>query len=204
MIGSGESSKRTKRQVTIATFNKWKTQFEHEHETLSCLCCNEDASDKSIVALLWCQACRTHKHSIMGLKNFSTAWINVSTNQKTSNVLDHAKSNQHHAAMSRVHAEAAKASNTPVTTYSPLARCLLTMNETTKEHMRKKFDMCSVVAKEDLSCLLLFMLLKNGMALMWDFLIRRTSMPRNSLTTLLKASSTAFCNHWLLAIFTVS
>ena len=113
----GESSKKAKRQVTVATFNKWKSQFEREHETLSWLRCDEDADDKSLVAVLWCQACRTHERSITGLKNFSRVWIVGSTNQRSSNVVDHAKSEQHRAAMSRVYVEAAKASNLPVTTY---------------------------------------------------------------------------------------
>ena len=30
----GESSKKAKRQVTVVTFNKWKSQFEREHETV--------------------------------------------------------------------------------------------------------------------------------------------------------------------------
>ena len=71
--------KRMKRQVTIATFNKWKTQFEQEHKTLSWLHCNDD---KLLIPLLWCQACRTHEHLITGLKKFARAWINGSTNQK--------------------------------------------------------------------------------------------------------------------------
>ena len=143
--------KKAKRQVTVATFNKWKSQFECEHETLLWLRCDEDVDDKTLVAVLWCQACRTHERSITGLKNFSRAWIVGSTNQKSSNVVDHAKSDQHRAAMSRVHVEAAKASNLPVTTYSPLARSLLTMDECTRERMRKKFDVCYLLAKEGLS-----------------------------------------------------
>ena len=138
----GESSKKAKRQVTVATVNKWKSQFEREHETLLWLGCDEDADNKFLIAVLWCQACRTHERSITGLKNFSRAWIVGSTNQKISNVADHAKSEQHHTAMSRVHVEAAKASNLPVTTYSPLACSLLKMDESTQEHMKKKFDVC--------------------------------------------------------------
>ena len=91
----GESCKKVKRQVTVVIFSKWKSQFEREHGTLSWLRRDEDVDDKMLVAVLWCQACWTHERSIAGLKNFSRAWIVGSTNQKSSNVLDHAKSKQH-------------------------------------------------------------------------------------------------------------
>ena len=48
----GESSKKAKRQVTVATFNKWKSQFERKHETLLWLRCDEDVDDKTLVAVL--------------------------------------------------------------------------------------------------------------------------------------------------------
>ena len=50
--------------------------------------------------------------------------------------------------MSRVHADAAKASSLPITSYSPIARSLLVMDDTTRERMRKKFDVSYVIAKE--------------------------------------------------------
>ena len=103
------------------------------------------------MAQLWCQACRNHERSITGIKNFSRSWIVGSTNQKTSNLVDHAKSEQHRAAMSRMYAESAKASKLPVTSYSPIARSLLTIDEGTQERLRKKFDICYVVAKQGLS-----------------------------------------------------
>ena len=97
-----------------------------------------DGDDKERVATLWCQACRTHERSITSMKNFSRAWIVGSTNQKTSNIIDHATCEQHRCAMSRVHADAAKASSLPITSYSPIARSLLVMDDTTRDRMRKK------------------------------------------------------------------
>ena len=101
------------------------------------------------MAQLWCQACRNHERSITGIKKFS--WIVGSTNQKTSNLVDHAKSEQHRAAMSRMQGESAKASKLPVTSYSPIALSLLTIDEGMQERLRKKFDICYVVAKQGLS-----------------------------------------------------
>ena len=115
---------------------------------LSWLRCDVDCDSKIHVAALWCQACRTHERSITGMKNFSRAWIIGTTNQKTSNVIDHATSEQHRSAMSHMLAEAAKASSLPITSYSPIARSLLVMDDTTRDRMRKKFDICYVIAKE--------------------------------------------------------
>ena len=85
------------------------------------------------------------------MKNFSKAWISGSCNQKTSNIVDHASSEQHHVAMLRVHADAAKASNQPLTTYSPIARSLLVMDRAVQARRKRKFDICYVMAKESLS-----------------------------------------------------
>ena len=53
--------------------------------------------------------------------------------------------------MIRMHAVAAKATNQSITTYSPIACALLTMDRTVKERIIKKFDTCFVMAKEGLA-----------------------------------------------------
>ena len=100
--------------------------------------------------MLWCEARRKHEDGITGMKNFSKAWITGSSNQKTSNIVDHATSEQHRAAMVRVRTDAARASNQPLTSYSPIARSLLVMDEVVQGRMKKKFDICYVMAKESL------------------------------------------------------
>ncbi len=148
---SASSSKKQKRQVTIATFKKWQTQLEREHQTLSWLRCDPDTSSKELVGVLWCDACRKHERSITGMKNFSRAWLEGSTNHKTSNIVDHVNSDQHRAAMVRTRTEAAKATNQPITSYSPIVRSLLRMDDQVMERMKKKFDICYVMAKEGLA-----------------------------------------------------
>ena len=83
------------------------------------------------------------------MKNFSNVWITGSSNYKSSNVLDHGHSEQHKAAMVRLHAEQATAANAPVTTYAPIAQSLLTMDKTVQDKMKKKFYICFVMAKEN-------------------------------------------------------
>ena len=146
--GPTTSSKKQKRQVTVATFEKWKSQYELQYKTLSWLKCDIDTDDKTLVSSLWCQACRKHERSITGMKNFSRAWVVGSSNQRTRNIVDHAKSEQHRSAMSLISTEAAKASNLPITSYSPIAHCLLIIDDTTRLRLKKKFDISYLLAKE--------------------------------------------------------
>ena len=139
-----------KRKVTVTTFNKWKREFDREHNTLSWLCCDVSAEDKTLVEVLRCEVCTKHEGAMTGMKNFSKVWITGSSNQKTSNIFDHATSKQHRAAMVRVRADAARASNQPVTSYAPIARSLLVMDEAVQRRMKMKFDICFVMAKESL------------------------------------------------------
>ena len=97
--GSGSQPKQRKRQVSVATFQKRQSQQEKEHKTLSWLRCDKQQKH---VETLWCATCRRFDDRIRGAKNFSTAWITGSTNQNLSNVLDHARSEQHKSSMSLV------------------------------------------------------------------------------------------------------
>ena len=85
-----------------------------------------------------------------GLKNVSRAWIDGSSNHKTSNITDHASSEPHKAAMMYFRKDLAKSRNEPVTSYSPIARCLLSpsMDPAVRERIKKKFDISFVLAKE--------------------------------------------------------
>ena len=55
--------------------------------------------------------------------------------------------------MNRVRIESAKTSNLPITTYSPIARSLLAMDESVRSRMKKKFDiiLCYMMAKEGMA-----------------------------------------------------
>ena len=48
---------------------------------MSWLGCDTDQQDRSLVAQLWCEACRKHEGVITGMKNFSRARINGTGNQ---------------------------------------------------------------------------------------------------------------------------
>ena len=84
-VDSAPTTTPKKRKVTITTFNKWKTEFERDHGNLSWLRCDVCKEDnlKTVVEMLWCEACRKHEDGITSMKNFSRAWITGSSNQKT-------------------------------------------------------------------------------------------------------------------------
>ena len=73
------------------------------------------------------------------------------TNQRISNITDHAKTEQHKAAMSCHRIEQSKLACVPITTYSTITRSLLTMDKSTLEKMERKFDMCYLLAKEGMA-----------------------------------------------------
>ncbi len=62
-------------------------------------------------------------------------------------MLDHEQSDQHKASTSLLRAEEARATNTPLTAYAPIAKSLFSMDKTSEEKMGKKFDICYVLAK---------------------------------------------------------
>ena len=145
-------SKKIKRQVSKETFSKWQKVHECEFQVMSWLRCTVDRSDKSLVSTLWCEVCRKYERKIDSKKNFSRAWIDGSTNHKTSNVVDHTSNEQHKAAMALLRQEQAKNASEPVASYSTIACCLHnpSIGPATRERIKKKFDITYLMAKENL------------------------------------------------------
>ena len=144
------ASKKPRRQVSTATFRKWQRQFESQYQSLTWLRCDADGKDHELVDKLWCHLCRKHESAIHSSKNFSRAWIEGSNNHNTSNITDHATSHQHHAAIIREQAVVAKATQQPITSYSPIAASLMTMDDAVKK-MKMKFNISYLLAKEGIA-----------------------------------------------------
>ena len=109
-----------------------------------CLDSSVKKNNHNLVKLLWCSACRDYEGRICSMKNYSAAWVTGSENQRTSNVLDHATSEQH-----KVCTAQAKASNLPVISYAPIARTLMALDKSEQVKLRHKFDMCYFPAKHE-------------------------------------------------------
>ena len=140
-ISSCESSvaKKAKRQLTVATFQKWQRIHEQEHQTLTWLCCKLNRSDSTVVDSLFCEVCKMFEDNIRGMRNFSSTWINGSTNLRTSNMIYHAGSEQHKAAM-RKKCKSCKS-----------IYCLLNMEASVKAKMKYKFDICYLMANKGIA-----------------------------------------------------
>ena len=144
-------SNKAKRQVSRETFFKSKRTFEKDHQSMSWLRCTLDEKAPRLVETLWCDVCRRLKDTICSVKNFSKAWIEGSTNHKTSNIVEHARSDQHKGAMMRLRQEQARKRQEPITAYSNIARRITVMDNATKERIKRKFDISFVLAKENLA-----------------------------------------------------
>lgn len=143
--------KKVKRRVSLATFDKWKRQFDDQYDTLRWLQCDKDATDHT-VTLLWCEVCRKYSDRIRTMRNFSTAWVNGSANQRNSNIVDHAKSEQHAAAMACMRADTgesvAEEKVVFVVENSALFATFPFMDAGEMERMKKKLHICYVMARE--------------------------------------------------------
>ena len=64
-------------------------------KSLSWLKFDVDNQDKTLVKVLWCSACTKFDSSISGMKNYASASIIGSTNNRARNITDHAASEQH-------------------------------------------------------------------------------------------------------------
>ena len=137
-------AKNIKRQVGVSTFEKWQREFEREYQSLLWLRCDKDEVNRSLVATLYCEVCQPSKDRIQGIRNFSPAWLTGSTNHRTSNVLDHAKSEQHVASTARLQEERVKAQDMPTSSYAPIARSLVVLDDLEKERVKRKFEICFI------------------------------------------------------------
>ena len=139
--------------MSVSTFEKWQREYDREYQSLLWLRCNKDGTNRSVVETLWCDVCRRFEDRIRGMCNFSPAWLAGSTNHKTSNVLDHAKSEQHVASMARLQEQHARARDLPTSSYAPIVRSLMVLDQREKKRMQHKFEICYVLAREGLAFL---------------------------------------------------
>ena len=83
-------------------------------------------------------------------KSFAQTLPLGGSGNQTSNVLDHAKSEQHVASMARLQEERAHAH---FFVHAPITRSLAVLDDLEKERVKHKFDICYVLAREGLAFL---------------------------------------------------
>lgn len=145
--------KKVKRRVSLATFDKWKQQFDDQYHTLRWLRCDKDTTDYT-VTVLWCEVCRKYSDQIRTMRNFSSAWVNGSANQRNSNIVDHAKSEQHAAAMARMRADSGESADEEKVVFvvenASFLASFPVMDCGEMERVKRKFQICYMMAREGL------------------------------------------------------
>ncbi len=137
--GSEVTQKRAKRQVKYST----RRELNKEHRCLEWLECDRDEH--------WCDVCRRYKEKLQGMRNYTGIWVSGSTNHKTSNIADHASSDQHLAVMQRLDMERKRAQGIPQVDYSPIIQCMTRLNEDERKKLKGKFEICYMLARESLA-----------------------------------------------------
>ena len=136
--GSGASDPK-RRMVSYSTFQKWQTELDKDCKTISWLEC--DKSSTGMVTKLKCGVCIKFQSSIERRRNYSDKWITGADSLCTSNIRDHAKTDQDKHAMMLLKKEQAVSKGQGLSSYAPIARVLHELPEDAMAKLRVKFDM---------------------------------------------------------------
>ena len=141
-----------RRKVKHDTYQKWLKQYDSECQTVTWLDCETSIEGGvKLVTKLKCRVCTKYRDRIVGWKNFSDKWISGADSVRTTNVVDHAKSDQHVHAMNLLRKEQAQAQGASVASYAPIAQSLSTLSEDEHQKLKTKFDIAYFVATEHLA-----------------------------------------------------
>ena len=147
------ASQEKKRKVSYATFEKWRRDFDREFKTVSWLECESAVEGGTkVVRKLKCSVCGKFRSSIIHKRNFSDRWITSGADSiRTSNIRDHATSEQHSHAMSLLSKEQAAAMGQSIVANAPIVVALNTMSADEKERTKNKFDIAYFMAMEQIA-----------------------------------------------------
>ena len=124
------SSAEKKRRVKYETYKKWVVEYDVDCQTMTWLDCEtENEAGVKVVTSLKCRMCSKYRDKIIGRKNFSAKWITGADSVKTTNVHDHAKSDQHGHAMNLHRRDLARDKGLGASAYAPIAQALSTLPE---------------------------------------------------------------------------
>ena len=98
---------------------------------------------------LKCTVCAKFRSQILCKRNFSDRWIAGADSVRTSNIRDHASSEQHNHAMALLQRELGTGQN--LTSTAPIVVALTSLSEEEKVRLRHKFDIAYWLAVEKIS-----------------------------------------------------
>ncbi len=142
---SEASHPRKKRLVTTTTVEKWIAESDKTLNTISWL--QYEIADRSYVFSLKCSKCAQFSSQLEGVRNFSRAFIEGSLNLRASAFKDHSRSDMHKRAMHLFK----KSQSKSIVEYSPIARAFSSLDSSTEEKIKRKFDIAYCLCKENLS-----------------------------------------------------
>ena len=144
---SSTSGEPKKRAVQRRTVEKWISELDREFDTSLWL--KFDMADREHVALLKCSICSQFSDKLDSMRNFRPAFINGTANIRVSTVKDHAATDMHARAMLLLK----KQQSSNVVEYAPIARCFAhaSIDEATREKIKKKVDIAYMIAKEKMA-----------------------------------------------------
>ncbi len=115
-------------------------------------CETSGAGGKKTATKLKCTVCIKFKNKIPGRRNYSDKWVVFRAESvRTSNIKDHAHTDQHQHAMTLLTKEQAEARGQGPASYAPIARALHQLLEDAMAKLRVKFDIAYFIATEKLA-----------------------------------------------------
>ena len=101
---------------------------------------------------LKCRICTKHSNRItVRRRNVSDKWIVGADCVKTTNIRDHANSDQHIHAMNLERRDQTQAQGLGAAVYAPIVQSLQTLPDEERDKLKKKFDIAYFVATEHLA-----------------------------------------------------
>ena len=144
---SGSCPYTKKRVVQRRTVEKWIAENDKAMNTASRLKFETaPPPDRDCVAVLKCAVCTQFKEKLESMRNFKPAFIEGTSNVRTSTFKEHATSHMHCRAMLLFK----KARSSAVCEYAPNAKALAqtSMDATTRENIKRKFDIEYMIVKK--------------------------------------------------------
>ena len=141
-LDGGPPSK--KRGVTAKTVDKWIAENDKVLNTTTWL--RYDKLDREYVASLKCSMCIRFQDKLRGTRNYNPAYITGSKNLRASAFKDHAKSDMHQRAMVLFK----KSQSSDVTEYAPIAKALSTLDASSEQRLKRKFEIAYMLCKQNL------------------------------------------------------
>ena len=136
-----------RRLVTASTVEKWKLDNDKTLNTATWLTYQTAHQSRDRVKTITCSVCTRFNGQLRGMRNYSPAFIDGTTNLRTSSFKDHAATEMHARAMTLLKRER----GVDVRDYAPIARALSTMDEASRQTMKKKFEVAFTIAKNNMA-----------------------------------------------------